>query len=72
MERGKEIIIPTGDFILAENDTIYVTGTNDAVTNFYDKMGYKKNKDIKSIMLIGGGTLSHYLLKKLIRRKKTG
>ena len=70
VERGKEIIIPTGDFILAENDTIYVTGTNDAVTNFYDKMGYKKNKDIKSVMLIGGGTLSHYLLKKLIRRKK--
>ena len=34
VERGKEIIIPTGDFILAENDTIYVTGTNDAVTNF--------------------------------------
>jgi len=33
-------------------------------------MGYKKNKDIKSVMLIGGGTLSHYLLKKLIRRKK--
>ena len=70
VERGKDIIIPTGDFILAENDTIYVTGTNDAVTNFYDRMGYKKNKDIKSVMLIGGGTLSHYLLKKLIRRKK--
>ena len=70
VERGKEIIIPTGDFILAENDTIYVTGTNDAVTNFYDKMGYKKSKDINSVMLIGGGTLSHYLLKRLIKEKK--
>ena len=66
VERENNIIIPTGDFILAENDTIYVTGTNDAVASFYDKMGYKKSKDINSVMLIGGGTLSHYLLKRLI------
>ena len=70
VERENNIIIPTGDFILAENDTIYVTGTNDAVANFYDKMGYKKSKDINSVMLIGGGTLSHYLLKRLIKEKK--
>ena len=70
VERENNIIIPTGDFILAENDTIYVTGTNDAVASFYDKMGYKKSKDINSVMLIGGGTLSHYLLKRLIKEKK--
>ena len=29
----------------------------------------KKNKDINSVMLIGGGTLSHYLLGKLMKRK---
>ena len=63
-------MVPTGDFILEEDDVIYVTGTNDAVANFYDRMGYKKNKDINSVMLIGGGTLSHYLLGKLMKRKK--
>ena len=46
VERGKDIMVPTGDFILEEDDVIYVTGTNDAVANFYDRMGYKKNKDI--------------------------
>ena len=70
VERGKDIMVPTGDFILEEDDIIYVTGTNDAVANFYDRMGYKKNKDINSVMLIGGGTLSHYLLGKLMKRKK--
>ena len=70
VKRQNNIIIPTGDFILTENDTIYVTGTNDAVASFYDKMGYKKSKDINSVMLIGGGTLSHYLLKRLIKEKK--
>ena len=35
-------MVPTGDFILEEDDVIYVTGTNDAVANFYDRMGYKK------------------------------
>ena len=70
VERGKDIMVPTVDFILVEDDVIYVTGTNDAVANFYDRMGYKKNKDINSVMLIGGGTLSHYLLGKLIKRKK--
>lgn len=69
VERGEEVIIPTGDFILEENDTIYVTGTNDAVTNFYDKMGYK-NKDINSVMIIGGGTVAHYLTERLLKRKK--
>ena len=69
VERGEEVIITTGDFIMEENDTIYVTGTNDAVTNFYDKMGYK-NKDINSVMIIGGGTVAHYLTERLLKRKK--
>ncbi len=69
VERGDQVIIPTGDFVLQENDSIHITGTNDAVSHFYAKMGYK-NKDVNSVMIVGGGTVAHYLLERLLRRKK--
>ncbi len=69
VKRGNEIIIPSGDFVLKENDSIHITGTNDAITHFYDKMGYK-NKDVNSVMIVGGGTVAHYLLQHLLKRKK--
>ncbi|RRD40518.1 Trk system potassium transporter TrkA [Leptotrichia sp. OH3620_COT-345] len=69
VKRGDDIFIPTGNFILSENDSIYVTGTNGAITKFYNEMGYE-NKNIDSAMLVGGGTISHYLTERLLNNKK--
>jgi len=69
VKRGNEVFIPSGNFVLEEDDSIYVTGTSDAVVKFYNEMGYQ-HKNINSAMLIGGGTISHYLTERLLKIKK--
>lgn len=69
VKRKNDIFIPRGDFEFKKEDRIYVTGTLEAVSEFYNKMGYK-NKNINSVMLIGGGIIPHYLTEKLLKSKK--
>ena len=69
VKRGDDIFIPKGNFKFEADDRIYVTGTSDAVTNFYNEMGYKTKK-INSVMIIGGGIIPHYLTEKLLKSKK--
>ena len=69
VKRGEEVFIPSGNFILEEDDSIYVTGTSDAIMKFYNEMGYK-HKNINSAMIIGGGTISHYLTERLVKIRK--
>ncbi len=69
VKRGNDIFIPKGDFKFEVDDRIYVTGTLEAVTKFYNEMGYK-TKNINSVMIIGGGIIPHYLTEKLLKSKK--
>lgn len=66
VEREEEIFIPSGDFIIKENDKIYFTGTDEFVYKFYNiiKGGDKK---IESVFIIGGSRISYYLVSNLIR-----
>ena len=66
VEREEEIFIPSGDFIIKENDQIYFTGTDEFVYKFYNiiKGGDKK---IESVFIIGGSRISYYLVSNLIR-----
>ncbi|MBF1294531.1 MAG: Trk system potassium transporter TrkA [Parvimonas sp.] len=66
VEREEEIFIPSGNFIIKENDKIYFTGTDEFVYKFYNiiKGGDKK---IESVFIIGGSRISYYLVSNLIR-----
>lgn len=66
IERGEEVIIPNGDVIIRENDLISIVAPHKDAMDFFVKIGLVKNP-VKSIMLIGGGKLSYYLSKKLIK-----
>ena len=68
VKRGDEIFIPSGDFKILEGDIIYIAGSIDAVRKFYDKIE-KSNLKIDSALLVGGGTISHYLIGKLLENK---
>ena len=68
VKRGEEIFIPSGDFTILEGDIIYIAGSIDAVRKFYDRIE-QKNLKINSTMLIGGGTITHYLIRKLLENK---
>lgn len=62
VERGEEVYIPDGNFVLKAGDKIHVTGVSDALSEFYHIVGEKKNA-IRSLFIIGGGRMTYYLLK---------
>ncbi len=64
VERGNDVFIPDGNFVIRENDTIAVLTSTKTASEFFKKIGFKTN-DIKNIMIIGGGKISVYLAKLL-------
>lgn len=64
IERGKSVIIPTGDTVLQEGDKISFVATHRDSGAFFKKAGIAKNH-IKTILIVGGGKISFYLAKKL-------
>ena len=68
VQRGQEIFVPTGNFILNKGDRIYVAGKNVDLANFYRSLGHSDER-IKSVFIIGGGRIAHYLTDILLKKK---
>ncbi len=62
--RDETAFIPSGDTILEKGDRVYVTGGQKQLNKFYKFAGSYKEK-IKSVMIVGGGRITYYLLKML-------
>lgn len=67
LERGNDVMIPSGDTVIMQGDVIHVTGSPEDLDKFYGKVR-KFKSPIKSVMIIGGGRICHYLLSKLANR----
>lgn len=65
VERKEEIVIPTGSFILQEDDRISIMGSYRQVNDFFRKIGIEIPK-VKKAMLIGGSRLAYYLAEMLL------
>ena len=68
VQRNDEVFIPTGGFIFNSKDKIHITAKRSDLKKFLKKLGLIKDK-IESVMLIGGGKLSLYLGKELLKNK---
>ncbi len=66
VDRGGEVTIPTGDFILKEGDHIYVTAAASDLTILLKNLGITP-KEIWNIMLIGGGRIGRHLTRRLLK-----
>ena len=66
VERGDEVIIPNGEFVMKENDIISIIAPHKKATEFFIKIGMLNNP-VKNSMLIGGGHISYYLAKRLLK-----
>ncbi|MFR1517931.1 MAG: Trk system potassium transporter TrkA [Clostridia bacterium] len=64
VERGGEVSIPSGDFVLQEGDLISFIAPVREAGKFFKKIGMQPGK-IKNVLVIGGGTLTYYLARKL-------
>lgn len=62
--RNDEAIIPSGSTILMADDRVFVLGRTAELRPVYQLFNQKRNS-LRSIFIVGGGTLCYYLLKKL-------
>ena len=68
VERGGEVFIPTGNFVLNNEDKIYITAKRSTIRTFLNALGFLEDK-IKDVLIIGGGRISLYLAEKLLKNK---
>ena len=64
--RDGESIIPDGDFVIEKDDRVFVTAPTSSLTTLLKNLGIISKK-ISRVMIAGGGTISFYLAKQLIR-----
>lgn len=67
IQRGSQIIIPDGQTILQENDKVSLTGSMQELERFYNEIKILKKHKIQEIMIVGGGRISFYLVRLLLR-----
>lgn len=63
--RGEEVIIPRGDFVFKEGDMVAFVATPPNATKFFKKIGVGIGR-VHTAMIVGGGTISYYLAKRLL------
>ncbi len=67
VQRGDELIIPNGSFILRAGDKIHMTASHSAMVKFFRSISAAyREKRVKSAVLIGGGRVAYHLSKQLI------
>lgn len=65
VERGEEVIIPNGRFVLEEGDLVFVLSTPKSAKVFFDRLGLDTHQ-VKNTFIVGGGTIGYYLAEQLI------
>ncbi len=65
VERGEEIVIPDGNFVLKSGDFVSIVAAPKKGSEFFKKIGIKTNR-VKDTMIIGGGNTAYYLAKRLL------
>ena len=63
--RGEECLILDGSFVLHGGDRIYITAAHSDLSKFYKQFGDVKNR-IRSVLIVGGGKISFYLVRQLL------
>lgn len=66
-ERDGEVIIPDGQFILAANDVLHFSGDWQTIEDFAEECGVKAMRKTRSVLMIGAGRVTYYLLRILER-----
>lgn len=68
VQRGGEVIIPSGNFRIEEGDKIHFTSDAKALGDFLSEVNLVKSP-FKNIMIVGGGRIGYYLAGTLSKKK---
>ncbi len=63
-KRKEEVIIPGGNYVIEEGDIISLAASRKDMTDLFKKIGLI-GRQIKDVMIIGGGAICEYLTKQL-------
>ncbi len=66
VERGSELTIPDGNFVVQKGDVAAVLIPTAEVPDFFRQIGFRTS-NVRNIMIIGGGKIAYYLVKSLLR-----
>ncbi len=64
VQRGSEVFIPDGNFVLHSGDRIGITAQPSEIAKLMKEMGITSSK-AKNVMILGGSRTAYYLAKKL-------
>lgn len=68
VHRGSKVFIPSGDFVIEENDRIHFTSDVKNLGDFLRETGLVKSP-LKTVMIVGGGRIGYYLADLLTKKK---
>lgn len=68
VERGNDITIPDGNFVLQDQDMLSIIASPIHAAEFFHYIGLKTNQ-VKNAMIVGGGTIGYYAAKQLLHLK---
>ena len=67
VQRGDELIIPNGNFVLRAGDKIHMTASHSNMVKFFKSISAAyREKRVKKAVLIGGGRVAYHLAQQLI------
>lgn len=67
VQRGDQVIIPSGNFMIEEGDKIHITSDSKALGDFFAEVNLAKNT-LKNVMIVGGGRTGFYLADALSKK----
>lgn len=65
IERDGQVYIPSGNFVMEEDDIVSFVANRTVSRKFLDAIGFN-TRQVKSTMIIGGGTSAQYLAEQLL------
>ena len=65
VQRGNDVTIPDGSFVLRGGDRIHITASPAETEGFFRAIGLASHK-VRSVLIVGGGRISFYLAKMLL------
>ena len=68
VQRGKSVIIPTGNFVINEGDRIHLTADAKSLRDFLSEINLISSP-LKNIMIVGGSKIGYYLADELSKKK---
>ena len=68
VQRGQDVTIPSGNFVIEEGDKIYLTSDAKSLRDFLAEINLVKNP-LKNIMIVGGNKIGYYLADELSKKK---